>query len=95
MDPNRAKVSLRKRIKPYIHRQTEYMILANAHHYGWFRFLIQLLCCYRQYSRVVVSRVKKGGTSTYSGKGEVMVDSPEQLITLGIWEYQRIQGTEK
>ena len=25
----------------------------------------------------------------------VMVDSPEQLITLGIWEYQRIQGTEK
>ena len=25
----------------------------------------------------------------------VMVDSPEQLITVGIWEYQRIQGTEK
>ena len=25
----------------------------------------------------------------------VMVDSPEELITVGIWEYQRIQGTEK
>ena len=25
----------------------------------------------------------------------VMVDSPKQLITVGIWEYQRIQGTEK
>lgn len=25
----------------------------------------------------------------------VMVDSPEQLITVGIWEYERIQGTEK
>ena len=25
----------------------------------------------------------------------VMVDSPEQLITVGIWEYQQIQGTEK
>ena len=48
-----------------------------------------------QYSRVVVSRIKKGGTSTYYGKGEVMVDSLEQLITVGIWEYQRIQGTKK
>ena len=44
---------------------------------------------------MVVSRVKNGGTSTYYRKGEVMVDSPEQLITVGIWEYQRIQGTEK
>ena len=44
---------------------------------------------------MVVSRVKKGGTSTYWGKGEVIVDSPEQLITVGIWEYQWIQGTEK
>ena len=26
MDPNRAKVSLGKHIKPYIHGQTEYMI---------------------------------------------------------------------
>ena len=34
---------------------------------------------------MVVSRVKKGGTSTYCEKGEVMVDSPEQLILL--WEY--------
>ena len=25
----------------------------------------------------------------------VMVDSPEQLITVGIWEYQRTQGIEK
>ena len=25
----------------------------------------------------------------------VMVDFPEQLITVGIWEYHRIQGTEK
>ena len=33
---------------------------------------------------MVVSRVKNGGTSTYCGKGEVMVDSPEQLIIL--WE---------
>ena len=38
---------------------------------------------------------KKGGTSTYCGKGEVMVALPEQLITLGIWEYQRIQRIEK
>ena len=44
---------------------------------------------------MVVSRVKKGGTGTYCGKGEVMVASPEKLITLGIWEYQQIQGTEK
>ena len=44
---------------------------------------------------MIVSRVKIGGTSTYYGKGEVMVDSPEQLITVGICEYQRIQGTEK
>ena len=44
---------------------------------------------------MVVSRVKKGGTSTYYEKGEVMVDSPEQLISVGIWEYQRIQGTEE
>ena len=29
MDPNRAKVGLAKRIKPYIHGQTEYMILTS------------------------------------------------------------------
>ena len=89
MDPNRGKVSLVKRIKPYIHGQTEYMIhtskrspLVVVH---WlvsiFDSVVVLL---RQYSRVVVSRVKKGGTSTYCGKGEVMVASPDQLITLGI-----------
>ena len=38
---------------------------------------------------------QKGGSSTYCRKGEVMVASPEQLITLGIWEYQRIQRIEK
>ena len=32
------------------------------------------------------------GHHTWADK---MVDSPEQLITVGIWEYQRIQGTEK
>ena len=39
---------------------------------------------------MVVSRVKKGGTSTYCGKGEVMVDSPKQLIIL--WEYGSTSG---
>ena len=48
------------------------------------------MCSYRQYSRLVVSRVKKGGTSTYYGKGKVMVDSPEQLIIL--WEYGSTSG---
>ena len=38
---------------------------------------------------MVFSRIKKG--STYCGKGEVMVASLKKLITLGIWEYQRIQ----
>ena len=39
---------------------------------------------------MVVSIIKKGG-STYCGKGEVMVASSEQLSTLGILVYQRIQ----
>ena len=43
--------------------------------------------------RKVIFQWAQGGT--YFGKGEVMVALPEQLITLGIWEYQRIQGTEK
>ena len=45
--------------------------------------------------RKVIFQRAQGGTSTYCGKGEVMVALPEQLITLGIWEYQRIKGTEK
>ena len=101
MDPNRAKVSLGKRIKPYIHGQTEYMIRTSKRsplvvvHWLVSIFdtvdvlLLPIFVC------VVVSRVKKGGTSTYCGKGEVMVASPEQLITLGIWEYQRFQRREK
>ena len=40
--------------------------------------------------RKVIFQWAQGG-----GKGEVMVASPEQLITMGIWEYQWIQGTEK
>ena len=46
-----------------------------------------------QGEREVILQWAQGGT--YCGKGEVMVASPEQLITLEIWEYQRIQGTEK
>ena len=63
-----VKVSLEKCIRPCIHGQREYMILVNAHHLvvHWLVSIFVLssastLCCAAtvQYSRVVVSRIKK------------------------------------